>query len=145
MSPPQTCSAEARLCLAYREQAGCYAQALLAVEALPQLFHQGQDAAQQLHALAVQLDHIAAIETRLAATKVEWHQSGRRPGTELTTVLDQVAELIERLAQQIHAAEQEALSQKSGLLSQLDEATRGHQMHRAYRQIQNAFIPQGDG
>jgi hypothetical protein len=127
-----TRSAEALLFAAYQEEAGRYAAALQVAEALRSGAGQTGTADEKLPQMLAHLDAVAAIEARIMETKRWWVATGQQPGPQLRAVLEQVTQLIERLAVCVRETELAALAEKQSLLPELDSAARVWQMQRAY-------------
>jgi hypothetical protein len=117
---------------AYREQAGCYAQALQIAEQMPSSLRERAALDDRLQQLLALFNQIADQETRLAPIKERWLQSGRTPGPELRQAMEEVTSLIANLVRHIQEAEKEAVTQRDCLGSQLDTGIRARRMQEAY-------------
>lgn len=126
------------LCQAYHEEAERYAEALKLAEQLADSLRQGALAEDALQRLVTLLEEVALLETRIAPVKESWNQAGTSPSPELREVLARVAELIQRLAACVNAAEQEAVVQKGLLAPKLDGLIRSRQMQQAYGGVMSA-------
>jgi len=123
---------EAVLCSAYRDQAERYRQAGALAESLPALIRSGDDHSEGLGRVMALLAEVAAIEERVRPLKEQWTRGGSTPGPELRAVLTEATQLIQRLAQSLAAAEQEAAARHERLVPQVDAVIRARAMRRAY-------------
>jgi acyl-CoA reductase-like NAD-dependent aldehyde dehydrogenase len=123
---------ETTLCLAYHEQADCYARLLILVEALPEAFRVADPAEEALRQAQALLAQTQELEAAAAPAKQAWQRLGQTPGPELSTALQRVGQALERLLTCIAQAEQAAATNKDRLAPQLDVLARGRQMQQAY-------------
>lgn len=128
--PPET--AEASLFQAYQAEAEHYARALRLAQTLRFRLQQGASVQEEMTLILACLDDVRTIEARIAETRTQWQQSGRKPGPELSAALNRVAELLASLAPLIGAAEKQALTRLGELRPQLDASSRARQMQHAY-------------
>jgi hypothetical protein len=129
MSAP---SAEAVLCAAYQEEAALYRQALALTADIQSTLHQGGNAEAALQHVLTLLNQVGAIEARIAPVKAQYHGGGAKPGSQLHDVLQELRQIVERLAEGIGEAERVARERKSRLEPELDAIIRSSQMQRAY-------------
>jgi hypothetical protein len=120
------------LCDSYRRQALCYRQSLELAVAIQSALEQGQEVQRELEALAVSMQEISKTEAETKEARQTWDRSGKKPGSELQSLLGEVAHLIRELLARIGEAEKHAQLQADRLGPQLDQLIRSQQMRRAY-------------
>ena len=121
---------EANLCVAYREEAELYEQALALS---PQPDDGGIDG--RLPALTGLLDRIAAIESRVAPDRDQWQRAGRLPGPELAGCLARIAELLRGLSAVVEQAISHVQTQRDQMMPQVEGLARLSRMQQAYHRV----------
>jgi hypothetical protein len=86
------------------------------------------------HELNLVLNDVAALDVAMAPDKEAWRRLQRRPGSELSALLERLAEKLGTMAAGVnrHVADIEA--RKDRLLPQIDELIQKRRMLRAYGQ-----------
>lgn len=89
---------------AYTEEADRYVRAVHVAEGLPASLRRGGNGAAELRQITQLLQEVQHIETRIAAARKAWEESGHRPGARLRGTLERVADLIANLADNLRQA-----------------------------------------
>src|SRR5262249_366399 len=97
----------------------------------------GQDGAGALRGIVELLDEVKAIETAALPARQEWQRAGRKPNERLSAVMNQLAEVIDRLRTLVGEAERAARAQHARLAPDLECLARGRHMQRAYRGVRS--------
>lgn len=118
---------EKRLLAGYRQQLQAYEQALNVVCTRA-------DNLDWLAQLQQSMQQVAALDQQLATDKADWRLSGRAPGSELRTLLDQLATKIATLKDTIDSEVAELHARRSRLLPEIDDFIRQRWMLNAYGQ-----------
>ncbi|MEX2288665.1 MAG: hypothetical protein WD648_16340 [Planctomycetaceae bacterium] len=126
---------EHELCEAYAEELDQYRRALPLVDSLLRKVHQGHDVNDDLRRLREPLNQVSRIDAQIQSAKRELREQGKRPGSQLQTVLIQLQQVLEELIQQTRIAEQAAQQAKDRLMPELDHETRTQRMRDAYQTV----------
>lgn len=127
MTPPDA-DLESSLVAAYREMAECYGRALRLADQLAS----GVTQETSLRQIDILVREAAGIDNSIVPLKLRWKECGREPGRALSTVLAELASMIENLSRSVRDAEQRAGAQRQLLAPALDAAARGTRMRQAY-------------
>lgn len=123
---------EEQLCEAYQGQVASYSRALCEAEQIVQAVRRGEDVAAQLQNLATLAAEIGNREGGMGRWQGQWQEAGRQPGPRLAALLNQVAELLEKVLHCLAQAEQETTLRVKALVPELDLLARSRQMQQAY-------------
>jgi hypothetical protein len=127
---------EIKLRQSYTQEIDLYQQALEVAERLQLAYRENSANGESvLQELLMILDQIACIDQDSILIRELWKNSGYSAGPELQQVLNMVAELIQKLAERIAAAEATLQEQKARLAPELDAVNRVQQAQRSYGRV----------
>lgn len=109
-----------------------YAEAIRVMEPLSGEVFDPSERDRRIERVQSLLSHIATLETQSRPLRVEWMNSGRRPGPDLQRAIDAQERLITTLLSHVQSCERRLASERTRLIPAVDAEVRRHDMQAAY-------------